>query len=371
MSSVTAPQSLLSPGTAKVLAHLNELKLKSPPNDGLAELHIELTHACNLKCPMCHHWRLKPLPRGVLLDAKSLGSVLESTRRLDKIKVFTLTGGEPFLRPDFTEMAVLLHKRFPQASLGVLSNFQDPKLVRRRLLELQDAGIRELWLGSSLDGIGAMHDRMRGVKGAYDNLLATTAMLQAEFPKINFGFNFTLTPVNAEQLFDVWLVAAAKKLWLGAQLVVNQEDLPAENYSWDGPAIDLVAGQIEKVIDHICHAERAYELIKTGRMREKPWLWTQLAYWSKLRSYARRPQRLFSECGAGRRYAMLAPDGELFFCPVKKHLTVGNARELGFDKAWNSAKAKKLRAVFALKKCHCWLHCIANPILEQSFGGQK
>jgi len=362
---------LLSPGTKKVLEFLDTLKLKGPCNDGLAELHIELTHACNLKCRMCHHWRLKPLPRGVLLDARSLGRILDGTRRLDKIKVFTLTGGEPFLRPDFTELAVLLHKRFPQAALGVLSNFHDEALVRRRLLELRAAGIEELWLGSSLDGLRAMHDIMRGVPGTYEKLLATTAMMQAEFPKINFGFNFTLTPHNAEQLFDTWLVMTAKNLWLGAQLVVNQEDLPAENYTWDGPATDLVAGQIEKVINHICQAEHAYELVKTGKTKEKPWLWTQLAYWHNLRKYALKPQRLFSECGAGRRYAMLAPDGELFFCPVKKHLTVGNARELGFDKAWNSAKAKKLRISFARKKCHCWLHCIANPILEQAVGGQK
>ena len=371
MTPSVADKTAFAPGVAGTLAFLDRLKLKGPANDGLAELHIELTHACNLKCPMCHHWRMKNPPPGKLLNAQTLDTILSGTEKLDNIKAVTLTGGEPFLRPDFAEIALLLHRRFPKAALGALSNFQSPELVLRRLRELRAAGIKMFWLGSSLDGLGAEHDRMRGVKGAYANLLRTTELLKKEFPEINFGFNFTLTPDNASGLFETYLAMAAKNLWLGAQLVVNQENLPAQEYHWSETARAEAVAQIERVLTHICFAERSFELINTGRTAEKPWLWTQLAYWAKLREYALKPRRLFENCGAGRRYAMLAPDGELFFCPGKKHLAAGNVRAEGFDAAWDSQKARTIRKTLSAKKCHCWLHCIANPVLEQAVGALK
>ncbi|NLO91536.1 MAG: radical SAM protein [Elusimicrobia bacterium] len=371
MTASTLQKTSLAPGVAGTLAFLDKIRLKGPANDGLAELHIELTHACNLKCPMCHHWRMKNPPPGKMLDAKSLARMLDGTKKLDGIKAATLTGGEPFLREDFAEIALLLHKRFPKASLGALSNFQSPELVLRRLRQLRGAGIKMFWLGSSLDGIGPGHDAMRGVKGAYANLLKTTALLKQEFPDINFGFNYTLTPENTDGLFETYLAMASRGLWLGAQLVVNQENLPAKEYACTDAARTAAAAQIERVLTHICFAERAYELINSGRSAEKPWLWTQLAYWHNLRQYALKPRRLFETCGAGRRYAMLAPDGSLFFCPVKKHLMAGNAAEAGFDAAWNSPQARSIRKTLSSKKCHCWLHCIANPVLEQAAGALK
>jgi hypothetical protein len=54
----------------------------------------------------------------------------------------------------------------------------------------------------------------------------------------------------------------------------------------------------------------------------------------------------------------------MFFCPVRKHRTAGNVLKDGFDAVWTGKKAGEERKLIAAAGCHCWLHCIANPVIS-------
>jgi MoaA/NifB/PqqE/SkfB family radical SAM enzyme len=156
------------------------------------------------------------------------------------------------------------------------------------------------------------------------------------------------------------------KVWFGAQKVVNHQGLEAEKYSWTPAARRTALAGIDRIISDICAENGAFEKLLAARESETPWLWSSLTYWIRLREYLVRPRRFMGDCCAGARYAMLSPDGELFFCPVLKHRTAGNVLKDGFDAVWTGPRAGAEREFIAKKACHCWLHCTANPIIEAS-----
>ena len=337
---------------------------------GVRELHIELTHRCNLRCAMCHHWEMpfddpESVKREMGLD--DIKKLVRDSERLKGVVIVVLTGGEPMIRQDIGEIAEFLAGRYPRASVGILSNFWNTELVRRRLLEMRQRGILDrVWLGSSLDGLEPSHDLVRGREGAFQGLVRTMGAVRREFPNTHFSFSFTITPKNYRELWPAYRFVTDEGLWFGAQMVVNHQGLKApETFEWRPEELDEIERQINMILEDIAVREGALERIIKGTEREAQWLWSRLLYWIYLRKYARRPERFFRDCMAGQRYAMFDPEGNLFFCPVNKHRKIGNAREKGFDMIWTSGKASSEREYVASCQCDCWLNCIANPILDR------
>jgi MoaA/NifB/PqqE/SkfB family radical SAM enzyme len=332
------------------------------------ELHIELTHRCNQRCVMCHHWGLAREDRTAARRELSLAEIRRAAGSplLRGVESVVITGGEPWLRPDSTDILAFLGRRFPRARLGILSNLWDAGLARRRLAAAHARGLRRLWVGSSLDGLGPVHDEVRGKAGAFRRLMASLAMIRAEFPATELSLNFTLTPRNHRQLWAAYQHAKSLGLWFGAQMAVNHEGLRApEAAVWKPAELARVTEQIEGILLDLCRGEGAAQRLLEGRERESLWLWTRLLYWSRLRRFALKPERYFQDCLAGERFVMLDPEGRLFFCPVNKHRPVGGLREAPLDELWTSPRAGAERRFIASGRCACWLNCIAVPVLDR------
>ena len=329
----------------------------------IRELHLELTHRCDLKCVMCHHWRM----RSRELDAQALRGIVSGSRLLDRVETVVLSGGEPWLRTDIGEVAAALAERFPGASFAVMTNLRDTDRVRRGLEELLSRGVRRLRLGSSLDGLGRANDRVRGRAGAFEALLRSIRMLKREFPDVGLDLNFTLLPQNCAELLPAYQLARELGAGFVAQRVVEHEGFPApRGLAWTPELVDAAEEQINGVLLDLCRREGAMGRILEGRERESRGLWTRLLYWHRLARYVRRPERFFKACPAGSRWAMLDPEGGLFFCPVNKHLKAGDARGAGFDAAWTSPAADRVRRIVGAGRCHCWLACTAYPALDRA-----
>jgi MoaA/NifB/PqqE/SkfB family radical SAM enzyme len=336
----------------------------------IRELHIELTHLCNLRCTMCHHWEMPIKDPSSLkreMNLEQIRTLVTGSKKLKDVEIVVLTGGEPMLRADIVEIVAFLANHYPRASIGVLTNLWDTDLVRRRLAAFHANGASRIWLGSSLDGLESAHDEVRGRKGSFQGLLDSVKMLRAEFPKTDFSFSFTITPRNYQQLWSTYRLVSDMGLWFGAQMVVNHQEKEApETYSWEPDQLRAIEAQIDLILLDLCHKEKAWERLNDGAPGEHLWLWTRLLYWWYLKKYAHKPERFFKDCMAGQRYAMLDPEGEVFFCPVNKHRDVGNVLTQSFDELWTSKKAEDERAFVDSCKCDCWLNCIANPILDRS-----
>jgi MoaA/NifB/PqqE/SkfB family radical SAM enzyme len=347
------------------------LLAENPPAVALAELHVELTHRCDLKCVMCHHWEMPDKVPGSVARELTVDDFrrLVAASRLQNVATVAVTGGEPLVRPEAVEIVALLRRAFPNASLGVLANLWNAGSLRRRLGELRERGVEGLWLGSSLDGLGAMHDSVRGQAGAFAGFEKSLAMLKSEFPETKVSVNFTILPENRGQLWDVYRYARDRDLGFGAQYVVNHEGFEApQTFAWKDEELSEVEEQIDRVIADLCRRHSALERLVAHPPAESRWLWVQLLFWSRLREHGRGQPRFFDDCMAGRRWAMLSAEGDLFFCPVNKHKTVGNVREAGFDAVWDGKAAEKRRAETTPCECRCWLNCIANPLADRVLG---
>ncbi len=341
---------------------------KSAAAEGVRELHLELTHRCNLKCVMCEHWEMERLdPDSVRreMDLEKIKALVSGSRTLDGVTGVAVTGGEPWLREDFVDIVAFLSERFPAASVIVLSNFWNTGHIRLKLGELKTRGVTRLRLGSSLDGLEETHERIRGEKGAFRGLVATARMLKAEFPEIPYGFTFTMTPRNAHELFDVYrFVREELGCALGAQWVIDRPGV--EPMAWTPRARDEGLRQIRKVIRDLCTRHDAARRIVSPEKAEHAWLWSELLYWRYLEEYGREPRRFpfFKECRAGERHVMLDPEGSVFYCPVNKDRSIGNALEKPLDELWSSSEAEAERRFVESCRCHCWLRCMSVPVLD-------
>ncbi len=117
---------------------------------------------------MCDLWdyhkrALKP-NRELSLD--EIKSFVGESRLLQKPKVVVLSGGEPFLRKDLVDLCGFFSRQLPASSIGILTNGINTDMILNKTKDvLNRHQPQALWLGSSLDGVGKEHDRIRGVDG--------------------------------------------------------------------------------------------------------------------------------------------------------------------------------------------------------------
>jgi len=163
-----------------------------------------VTYRCNARCVMCNIWQSGHADElttqewdGVLADAffRSVESV-------------SLTGGEPTLREDLPQLAALLLKRLPALRRVTITTnaLSTPRVVSQceQIAGLCRSRGIGLFAGISVDGIGPVHDEMRGIPGAFDRVRATIAELRKlDAPGLRLGVNCTLTRRNLQDADNV------------------------------------------------------------------------------------------------------------------------------------------------------------------------
>ena len=335
------------------------------------ELHLELTHRCNLKCVMCEHWEIEHEDPGSVareLTLPQLKKIVEGSRRLGAIRTVVLTGGEPWLRTDFVEIVAWLSGRFPAASIVALTNFWNTGHVRLKLAELHARGVKNLKLGSSLDGLEEVHDAIRGQDGAFAGLTRTVAAARAEFPEYPFGFTFTILPANAHQVYKAYrFVTEELGSGFGAQWAVETDGI--EPLGWTRARKELALRGVREVVLDLCRRHGAFERVAVPEADsgEWDWLWSELLYWRGLEDYGREARRFefFRRCTSGERHVMIDPEGSVFFCPVNRARSIGDAAKTPLDELWTGEKARAEREYVASGECHCWLRCVSTPALDR------
>lgn len=118
----------------------------------------EITLSCNLKCQHCGSRAGKRRPDE--LNTEEALSVIDQLAALGTREI-TLIGGEAYLRRDWLQLVERI------AHHGIRCGMQTGAraLTRKRLEDGKRAGL--FGIGVSLDGMEDLHDRVRGVKGAW------------------------------------------------------------------------------------------------------------------------------------------------------------------------------------------------------------
>jgi sulfatase maturation enzyme AslB (radical SAM superfamily) len=165
-------------------------------------LHVNVNLRCNTQCAMCNIWELKS-PHSLSLE--QFQSIFADPIYA-RIEYIILAGGEPTLRNDLAEIVELIHKHMPRLKkLMIPSNVISRGSIQRqypRIARYCAANGIRLTLGVSLDGIGETHDSVRGVKGAFDKVMASIEFmrqLQKQVP-FNMSIDPTIFSMNVHEL---------------------------------------------------------------------------------------------------------------------------------------------------------------------------
>lgn len=335
------------------------------------EFNIELTYRCNQRCVMCDVWRrhLKdPAAVREELTLEEIKDLVLGSRYLEGLKVAVLSGGEPFLRTDLAEICGLFLENFPGLEVGILTNAYNRELILKTLRTIDDRwGTSRLWLGMSLDGTGEVHDRIRGCPGAFEALELTLDQVREEFLHLPLSFNFTLTPLNYQELLPAFYFARQRGSHFSAQFPIPWKG--ATTFSWKKGEMKQLTTDVRTIIQELVDEKEA----SSGReslFRDTGFL-SSLFYWQGLLEYGKKPRRLFSFCKAGNNFVMFSPRGDLYLCPRFKYRVLGNIREKKFDRIWESPGVEEFRERIARGDCHCWLNCMVYSFAGQSIEAKR
>lgn len=153
-----------------------------------------LTYRCNLRCKYCRTWA-RPEK-----DELSLDEIKLAINSLPHLKWLHFTGGEIFLREDIEE---ILNFTMENKKLAILTFSTNGILTEKilgivRPLSEKLRGIK-LIITCSIDGTIEVHDRLRGIDGAYNKCMETFTELR-DFENINTYLGVTISEDNYREV---------------------------------------------------------------------------------------------------------------------------------------------------------------------------
>ncbi|MBB5204703.1 heme d1 biosynthesis radical SAM protein NirJ [Inhella inkyongensis] len=149
-----------------------------------------LVRRCNLTCKHCYALSADhDYPNE--LNYAEVCTVMDDLKAF-RVPVLILSGGEPLLRADLFDIAARAKAMNFYVGLSTNGTLIDAAMADR--IAAADFN----YVGISLDGIAAVHDRFRRKEGAFDASLAAVRHLQQRGVKV--GLRYTMTAMNADQL---------------------------------------------------------------------------------------------------------------------------------------------------------------------------
>lgn len=169
---------------AKLRSVWKEQEIQVPPI-----IIFSITNQCNLKCAGCYNQSFHHSTDGEL-SKEQLRSITGEAKEIG-VSFFVIAGGEPFMRPEFTEIM----KSHPEIIFLVFTN---GLLISDELIDTFKRH-RNIVPLISLEGSEADTNRRRG-DGTFEKL--KNIMNEMERKNIFFGSSLTLTRTNFATILD-------------------------------------------------------------------------------------------------------------------------------------------------------------------------
>lgn len=314
-----------------------------------------VTYKCNSKCIMCNIWKMYQENRELIKDELSISEIRDffSDREFFRNLAFIqLTGGEPFLRSDLIEIVKSVHECKPYCTVYVATN----GFLTERILKVTEEVLhfhQDFSLGVSLDGIGDIHNKVRGVKGAFEKAEKTLLLLRENFPQLHVQVTMTVTPLNLREIPKVYMFA--KKCGFVFRVCVSNLGAFYRNVDENFFYSEQDIGRLEAYF-HMIKKDLTRELGRFKALPELLWLHGNI-------QYAVNPQKRLFPCYSSFTRFFLDPYGTVYPCLVYSE-ELGNIREKKIRKIWFSKRATAVRRKVQEEKCpNCWLaHEISEDI---------
>lgn len=280
---------------------------------------------------MCDNWKRylnQPLKLKDELSLKDYEKFFQNNKDwLSDLKHLGIAGGEPFLRNDLVDLVKSVRHALPWVSIGLQSNGLTPEKIAQSLDEIIKF-YPEITLAVSLDGISETHDKIRGIKGAYEKVLKTISLARkAGVREISCGM--TIQENNFNEILKVKEIAERE----GAEFSCFLADV-GEYYNKKEKG-GLSERAKKSVIQSLKSFRGDYYLDNL-----------------RLQLEGKRKRKL--PCYSGWTSLVIDPYGEVRPCVLRSE-SFGNIKKQSLKEILAGNKAKKIRE--KIKKCTCWSIC--------------
>lgn len=317
-------------------------------------LLLGATWRCNARCISCFNWRK-------LNSNAAKELTIEEHRRIASsmgpITWLLFTGGEPVLRDDLPQLAETYYSINRVERITVPTNALLPERTRDAARGILDrCKNARLAFSLAIDGVGELHDSIRGVKNNFGRLLETYNML-AQIKRQEKRFSINLNTVlmdrnigNIEELMRFVKEKMPETDFHGFEIL---RGAPPDE-SLKPPTPEQYKEALKKLVPY--WAGFPFYRGPLRRLLRAAKIESRLIELEALQGFG--PDM---PCHAGWVSCVIDADGNLYFC---EELTdpVGNLRDVDYDfkKVWFSGKAEKLRSFVAGKGCRCTHSCFVG-----------
>lgn len=302
---------------------------------------IAVTYQCNSRCRMCDIWKLKDTRELAAGDFRKLPATLRD---------INISGGEPFLRFDLVKIIEVIRQACPDAKLIISTNGMMPELIKQqteRILKI----VSDIGVAVSVDGLGAIHDQMRGVPGSFEKAIATIKVLRQIGLK-NLRIAFTAGAENISHLSKVYDLARD----LGVEFTIAAAQ---------SSAIFFGGKQIVEEINSKVAREQFDYLVRQELKSWQPKKWLRAYFAWGLSNFivqGKAPLPVY----AGRDFFFLDPFGEIYPSVVHSW-SMGNLMKQTFEEIWFSKQAEEARQKIAALTTDVWMICTARTAMQRHF----
>jgi MoaA/NifB/PqqE/SkfB family radical SAM enzyme len=175
-------------------------------------LTFSVTAACQSRCKTCNIGALYLANPKLAEQNLSLEEIEKVFKSLGPVYFFNVSGGEPFMRPDLAEIIRLACLHLKPHLIHIPTNAISPKFIAkttRKILaymdELAPASV-PISIKPSIDGVGAMHDYVRGYPGNFKLLEQTIDVLleiRSENPRLHVDLGTVISNLNLHHLDEI------------------------------------------------------------------------------------------------------------------------------------------------------------------------
>jgi len=288
-----------------------------------------MTRRCNLRCIHCYSSSQN-------IQYSDEMTTAEAKQMIDDLAAFgcpvlLFSGGEPLLREDLPELAQYAVSRGMRAVLSTNGTL----LTREKVAVLKKIGLS--YIGVSLDGLQATHDRFRGVAGSFEAAMNGIRICREEGIKV--GVRFTINRKNTADIPAIFDLLEAENIprvcfyhlvYSGRGSALVAEDLSHEETR---RTVDLILDRTRDLFDR----GLPKEVLTVDNHADGPYLYLRL-----LKEDPRRAAEVLELLkmnegnSSGNGIGCISWDGEVHPDQFWRGISLGNVRRKPFSEIWTN-----------------------------------
>ena len=322
-----------------------------------------VTRRCNLHCQHCYA-NAGNSSHPEELTALEGRALIEELSRC-RVPAIIFSGGEALLRPDLLELVRQAADLGIHPAVSTNGTLIDAAMASR----LRRAGAG--YVGVSVDGIGTLHDRFRGLRGAYEQALQ--GLRHCRDVGLTVGLRFTLsrtTLPHLSRVLDLMETERVQRGYVSHLVYVGR----AHRLSPSALTPPEARAAVEAIFDRaesLHHRGVPLDLVTGNNDADGVLLYLRLrSRWPEAAVLVHELLRRRGGNSAGVGIANVDDRGEVHPDQFWPHYSLGNVRTRPFEEIWSDS-IQPLLARLRNRKVHISGRCARCPFFDLCGGGSR